>query len=56
MRVVFGKIKKLIDAATKRDEIKPREGVRWLELYQNILETKTYLNIEHAPKRKRRKK
>ena len=50
------RIKKLIDAATKRDEIKPREGVRWLELYENILETKTYLNIEHPPKRKHRKK
>ena len=50
------RIKKLIDAATKRDEIKPREGVRWLELYENILETKTYLNIERPPKKKPRKK
>jgi arginine decarboxylase len=49
------RIKKLIDRATKRDEIKPREGVRWLELYEELLETKTYLNIPRKPKRKRRK-
>ena len=50
------RIKKLIDGATKRDEIKPREGVRWLDFYEEILESKTYLNIEHGKKRKRRKK
>ena len=50
------RIKKLIDSATKRDEIKPREGVRWLDFYEEILESKTYLNIEHGKKRKRRKK
>lgn len=50
------RIKKLIDAATKRDEIKPREGVRWLDFYERLLESKTYLNIEHGKKRKRRAK
>jgi len=50
------KIKKQIDAATRRDEIKPREGIRWLDFYEGVMETKTYLNIEHGKKRKRRKK
>lgn len=50
------RIKKLIDAATKRDEIKPREGIRWLELYESMLEDKTYLNINHGSKRRRRVK
>ena len=44
-----------IDAPTKRDESKPREGVRWLEFYEEMLETKTYLRIERAPKKKKRK-
>ncbi len=48
------RLKQQIDAATKRDEIKPREGVRWLEFYEEMLETKTYLRIDHAPKKKRR--
>jgi arginine decarboxylase len=50
------RMKKLIDAATRRDEIKPREGVRWLDFYEDVLESKTYLNIEHGKKRKRRAK
>jgi len=50
------RIKKLIDAATKRDEIKPREGIRWLELYESLMEDKTYLNIDRSSKRKRRTK
>ncbi len=48
------RVKQQIDAATKRDEVKPREGVRWLEFYEEMLETKTYLRIDHAPKKKRR--
>lgn len=50
------RIKKLIDRATKKDEIKPREGIRWLDFYEEVMETKTYLNIEHPKRRKRRKK
>lgn len=50
------KIKKLIDTATKQDEIKPREGVRWLEFYEEMLETKTYLGIDQPKKPKRRTK
>ncbi len=44
------RLKTQIDAATKRDVIKPREGVRWLEFYEEMLESKTYLRIEHAKK------
>jgi len=53
------RLKAQIDAATKRDEIKPREGVRWVEFYEEMLESKTYLRIDNhkkKPKRVRRKK
>ena len=36
--------------------IKPREGVRLLELYEKQMQQKTYLNIEKSPKRKKKKK
>ena len=48
------KMKTQIDAATRRDQVKPREGVRLLELYESQMLNKTYLNIE--PKRSRKKK
>ena len=48
------KMKVQIDAATKRDQVKPREGVRLLELYESQMLNKTYLNIE--PKSGRKKK
>ncbi len=50
------RMKKLIDSATKRDKIKPREGIRWLDFYENVLESKTYLNPSTSPKRIRRNK
>jgi len=49
------RIKKLIDRATKKDEIKPREGIRWLDFYEELMESKTYLNIEHPKQRRKRK-
>jgi len=48
------KMKNQIDAATRKDQVKPREGVRLLELYESQMLNKTYLNIE--PKRSRKKK
>ncbi|MBS0633414.1 MAG: biosynthetic arginine decarboxylase [Verrucomicrobia bacterium] len=48
------KMKAQIDAATRRDQVKPREGVRLLELYESQMLNKTYLNIE--PKKPGRKK
>ncbi len=49
------KMKAQIDAATKKDQVKPREGVRLLELYESQMLNKTYLNIE-AKKPVRKKK
>lgn len=47
------KMKAQIDAATRKDQVKPREGVRLLELYESQMLNKTYLNIE--PKNGRKK-
>jgi arginine decarboxylase len=48
------RIKQQIDHATKKDLIKPREGVRLVEFYESQMLAKTYLNIEqHAKKKKR---
>ena len=48
------KMKAQIDAATKKDQVKPREGVRLLELYESQMLNKTYLNIEPKNGRKKR--
>ena len=40
------RMKAQIDAATRKDMVKPREGVRLLELYESQMLNKTYLNIE----------
>ena len=47
-------MKTKLDAATRKDMVKPREGVRLLELYESQMLNKTYLNIE--PKSGRKKK
>jgi arginine decarboxylase len=46
------KMKAQIDAATKNDLVKPREGVRLVEFYEEQMRSKTYLNVERTPKRK----
>ena len=38
------KMKKQIDIATKKDQIKPREGTRILDEYMQILKSQTYLS------------
>ena len=48
------KMKAQIDAATKKDVVKPREGVRLLELYESQMLSKTYLNIEAKNGRKKK--
>ena len=48
------KMKAQIDAATKKDVVKPREGVRLLELYESQMLSKTYLNIEVKTGRKKK--
>ena len=50
------KMKAQIDAATRKDMVKPREGVRLLELYESQMLNKTYLNIERTNSRKTPKK
>jgi len=45
------RMKQQIDAATRKDLVKPREGVRLLELYESQLMNKTYLNIERVKKK-----
>ena len=51
------KMKAQIDHATRKDQVKPREGVRLLELYESQMLNKTYLNIEpRASRRPRRTK
>ncbi len=46
------RMKAQIDAATRKDQVKPREGVRLLELYESQMLNKTYLNIERSNGRK----
>jgi len=51
------RVKTQIDHATKKDLIKPREGVRLVEFYESQMLAKTYLNIEpKGPAKKRAKK
>jgi arginine decarboxylase len=45
------KMKAQIDTATRKDHVKPREGVRLLQLYESQMLNKTYLNIE--PKKRK---
>jgi arginine decarboxylase len=44
------RIKTQIDTATKKDLVKPREGVRLLEFYESQMLAKTYLNIDRIAK------
>ena len=48
------RMKAQIDAATRCDLVKPREGIRLLELYESQMLNKTYLNIERKTGRRKR--
>jgi arginine decarboxylase len=50
------RMKAQIDTATRKDMVKPREGVRLLELYESQMLNKTYLNIEPKNGLKKKKK
>ncbi|HRE03985.1 MAG TPA: biosynthetic arginine decarboxylase [Opitutaceae bacterium] len=50
------RMKAQIDAATRKDMVKPREGVRLLELYESQMLNKTYLNIESNASARRKPK
>lgn len=49
-------LKKQIDRATRNDQIKPREGVRMLNLYTDLIGEKTYLRTAESRKKPRRKR
>lgn len=49
------RIKQQIDHATRKDLIKPREGVRLVEFYESQMLAKTYLNIERPAAKKKKK-
>jgi arginine decarboxylase len=49
------RMKSMIDAATRKDQMKPREGVRLLEMYESQIRNKTYLNIERSNGRPKKK-
>ena len=49
-------MKRQIDSATREDRVKPREGIRLLNLYSEMIQSKTYLNpTSPKPKAKRKK-
>ncbi|HVU37596.1 MAG TPA: biosynthetic arginine decarboxylase [Opitutales bacterium] len=48
-------MKKQIDRAIKADEVRPREGMRMLEMYEELLREKTYLKPREKAKAKKRK-
>ncbi|HEY0947662.1 MAG TPA: biosynthetic arginine decarboxylase [Opitutaceae bacterium] len=47
------RMKAQIDAATKKDLVKPREGVRLVEFYESQMLSKTYLNIDAGAKKRK---
>ena len=50
------RIKQQVDHATRKDLIKPREGVRLVEFYESQMLSKTYLNIEPNGVRKKKQR
>jgi arginine decarboxylase len=48
-------LKRQIDRATKNDEVRPREGVSMLEMYERLIHAKTYL-VHSKAEDKRKKK
>ncbi|MEM9158443.1 MAG: hypothetical protein AAGB46_05280 [Verrucomicrobiota bacterium] len=46
-------MKKQIDKAIKADLVKPREGIRFMEMYEAMVQKKTYLNVSTKQKRKK---
>lgn len=49
-------MKKQIDHATKQDLVKPREGVRFMEMYEQGMQKKTYMEISPPQKKKTTRK
>lgn len=49
-------MKKQIDKATKANLVRPRQGVRFMEMYERSMQKKTYLELREEPKKKTAKK
>lgn len=49
-------MKRQIDHATREKRVKPREGVRLLALFEELIRSKTYLNAHEAKKPRRSRK
>ncbi len=49
-------MKRQIDRATKRNLVKPRQGTRLLDFYEDLIRGKTYLNIDRETKKKAARK
>lgn len=48
------RMKRVVDKATKKDVVKPREGVALLRYYEDVLSSETYLSPANRKPRKRR--
>jgi len=46
-------MKSQIDRATREDRVKPREGVRFMEIYERLAAKKTYLEVDRPALKKR---
>jgi len=44
-------MKKQIDLAIRKDLVKPREGINLLELYENLVQERTYLRVRYERKK-----
>ena len=44
-------MKKQIDLAIRKDLVKPREGINLLELYENLVQERTYLRVRYEKKK-----
>ncbi|BET67990.1 biosynthetic arginine decarboxylase [Opitutales bacterium ASA1] len=47
------RVKRQMDAAIRKDLVKPREGIRLLELYESIVQDRTYLRVRYEDKKSR---
>lgn len=47
-------MKKQIDTAIRKDLVKPREGINLLELYENLVQERTYLRVRYEKKKPER--
>ncbi len=49
-------LKKQVDRATREDRVRPREGIRLLGLYEDLLQSKTYLDADRKKSASPRKR